>query len=129
MIDGVIIEAVVQVGAQETRYLRCGRGERVVVVLAAGEDERLSLMREYSAEHRVIAPVPYDRSGWWIHVGSAAVGSWLDGVIDGLGLDRPTVVLASDVAWMAEWLVGSGDRFMLTQVAPGQVRTAPGQGG
>jgi hypothetical protein len=119
VIDGIIIEAVVQVGAQETRYLRCGRGEHVVVVLAAGEDERLSLMQEYSAGHRVIAPVPYDRSGWRIHVGSEAVGIWLDGVIDGLGLERPTVVLASDVAWMAEWLVSSGDRFMLTQVAPG----------
>ena len=120
MIDGIIIEAVVQVGAQETRYLRCGRGAHVVVVLAAGEAERLSLMQEYSAEHRVIAPVPYDRSGWRIHFGSEAVGSWLDGVIDGLGLDRPTVLLASDVAWMAEWLVGSGDRFTLTRVASGQ---------
>jgi hypothetical protein len=129
VIDGIIIEAVVQVGAQETRYLRCGRGEQVVVVLAAGEDERLSLMQEYSVAHRVIAPVPWDRSGWRIHVGSDAVGSWLDGVIDGLGLERPTVVLASDVAWMAEWLDGSGDGFMLTQVSPGQERTAPGQGG
>lgn len=118
MIDGIIIEAVVQVGAQETRYLRCGRGDQVVMVLAAGEDERLSLMRQYSAANRVIAPVPWDRSGWQLHNDPQAVDSWLNGVIDGLGLERPTVVLGRDVAWMAEWLDGTGDSFVLDAAPP-----------
>lgn len=144
MIDGFIIEAVVQVGMQETRYLRCGRGEQVVVVLAAGEEERLRLMREYAAGHRVIAPVPFDRTGWRIHdqagglkpVGAtsveagaapvrrpdtSAVSSWLCGVIDGLGLQRPTVVLAGDIGWMAQWLAdGCGDTFDLIEAAARQ---------
>lgn len=139
MIEGFIIEAVVQVGAQETRYLRCGRGEQVIIVLAAGEDERLRLIGEYAGGHRVIAPVPCDRTGWRIHDAGGlrqwppsedpgaeavrdadcrAVSSWLCGVIDGLGLERPTVVLARDIEWMAQWLGdGCGDTFDLVAAA------------
>lgn len=140
MTDGGIIEAVVQVGAQETHYLRCGRGDRVVVVLTGDAVERLRLMRLYADGGRVIAPVPPKRDATVVAGGAAgapddarrgpgwmaqdddgrAAADWIFGVIDGLGLARPAVVLAADLAWMAERLVdGSGDAFDLMEtIAP-----------
>lgn len=100
-----IIEAVVQVGARETRYLRCGRGERVVVVLAGQEDERLRLMRRYAVGHCVIAPVPHQADAAPA-AAADALEQWLRGVIDGLGLDVPAVVLTPEYAWLAERLAG-----------------------
>ena len=142
MTDGGIIEAVVQVGAQETHYLRCGRGDRVVVVLTADAAERLRLMRHYAGGGRVIAPVPPVLNAMApVAVDDAAgapddsdrrvnrmpheeegraAADWFSGVIDGLGLDRPAVVLAADLAWLAARLVdGSGEAFELMEtVAP-----------
>lgn len=144
MTQAGIIEAVVQVGAQETRYLRCGRGERVVVVLAGQEDERLRLMGRYAAAHCVIAPIPHQAGAVAAAAresespaaeaapaataaapAGAVVGpvqmqalgedadaleQWLRGVIDGLGLDVPAVLLAPEYAWLAERLAcGCGD--------------------
>jgi hypothetical protein len=140
--DGGIIEAVVQVGAQETHYLRCGRGDRVVVVLTADAAERRRLMRHYADGGRVIAPVPPlrdatapvaaggaagepdDARRWlaWMTQDDEgrAAADWIFGVIDGLGLERPAVVLAADLAWLAARLAdGSGDAFDLLE------RTAP----
>lgn len=133
-----IIEAVVQVGAQETHYLRCGRGDQVVVVLTDDASERLRLIRHYAGSGRVIAPVPpllvgtprvvaggaadppEDAGrlpGGMVRAGDGrAAADWIIGVIDGLGLDRPAVVLAADVAWLAVWLVdGSGEAFELME--------------
>ncbi|HSJ32727.1 MAG TPA: hypothetical protein VK933_14895 [Longimicrobiales bacterium] len=142
MTDGGIIEAVVQVGAQETHYLRCGRGDRVVVVLTGDAAERLRLMRHYADGGRVIAPVPPMRDttppvaagraagtpdaarrwpGWMAQDDDGrAAADWIFGVIDGLGLDRPAVVLAPDLAWLAARLIdGSGDAFhLLETIAP-----------
>jgi hypothetical protein len=113
VIDGGIIEAVVQVGTDETPYLRCGRGQRVVVVLTGDADERLRLMRHYSGACCVIAPVP-DAAPWMTPPAAAGAGDWIGGVVDGLGLARPVVVLAPDLAWLAEWLAdGSGETFEL----------------
>lgn len=98
-----IIEAVVQVGADETRYLRCGRGERVILVLAADDEERLRLLRRFADGCCVIAPVlhrPLRRAADQ----EAAVEAWLRDVIDGLGLERPAVLLAPDHAWLADRL-------------------------
>lgn len=136
MTDGGIIEAVVQVGAQETHYLRCGRGDRVVVVLTGDAAERLRLIRLYADSGRVIAPVPptCDATvaagapddarrgpGWMAQDDDGrAAADWIFGVIDGLGLDRPAVVLAADLAWLAARLGdGSSEAFeLLEAVAP-----------
>jgi hypothetical protein len=102
--EGLIIEAVVQVGAAETRYLRCGRGTRVVVVLASTAAERAALMARFGAEYRVIAPLPAAVPALSA-MAAPDIEQWLRGVIDGLGLERPTVALAPDLAWLAERLV------------------------
>jgi hypothetical protein len=108
----VVIEAVVQVGAQETRYLRCGRGSAAVVVLAVDADQRLDLLKQHAARYRVVAPVPpvcptagrYGPAGTGhppVVPETAAFEDWMRGVIDGLGLERPSVVLGPDMAWAA----------------------------
>ena len=103
-----MIEAVVQAGADQTPYLRCGRGERVVVVLAGNAEVRLQLIGRYAAECRVIAPVPREGAApeW---------DTWLCGVIEGLGLECPDVVLAPDLAAIAERLA-CGCRALLGSV-------------
>ncbi|HSK19481.1 MAG TPA: hypothetical protein VK912_10080 [Longimicrobiales bacterium] len=139
MTEGGIIEAVVQVGVQETHYLRCGRGDRVVVVLTGDAAERMRLIHHYAGGGRVIAPVPPlgdpirptmaddaagapDAGHRWMagDDDGPAAAEWIVGVIDGLGLDRPAVVLAADLAWLAERLVDrSGEAFeLLETVAP-----------
>lgn len=101
-----IIEAVVQVGAAETRYLRCGRGARVIVVLAGDEHERLRLVRRFALGHCVIAPVLRPTTAVQPRDGGAGMEVWLRGVIDGLGLERPAVLLGSDHGWLADRLTG-----------------------
>jgi hypothetical protein len=102
--EGVVIEAVVQVGEAETRYLRRGRGARAVVVLAEDEPERLRLLERFSGAACVIAPVPFvpARHASGAHALSAAgLADWLLGVIDGLGIERPEVVLSPALAGLA----------------------------
>ncbi|HEX6309897.1 MAG TPA: hypothetical protein VFZ69_17125 [Longimicrobiales bacterium] len=95
-----MIEAVVQVGTRETRYLRRGRGPHAVVVLAESAGERVRLMREVPGGCCVIAPVTDT-----LHdADAAAFDSWLRGVIDGLGLDAPAIVLSPGMAWLAGYL-------------------------
>ncbi|HEX6132401.1 MAG TPA: hypothetical protein VFZ24_00375 [Longimicrobiales bacterium] len=97
-----MIEAVVQVGTSETRYLRCGRGQNAVVVLAEKASERIRLMREIPDGCSVIAPVPDALP----EADAAAFDAWLRGVIDGLGLDTPRIVLSPGMAWLAGYLDG-----------------------
>lgn len=111
MSDRRLIEAVVQVGADETLYLRCGRGPRVLVVLAQDAAERLRLIERFATEHRVIAP---------LGVGGFAteVERWLCGVIEGLGLERVPVALAPELAWLATRLVQCVDRVEEVTIVP-----------
>ncbi|HEX2167433.1 MAG TPA: hypothetical protein VHG09_09415 [Longimicrobiales bacterium] len=113
MTEAGMIEAVVQVGVLETRYLRCGRGDRGVVVLAGSDEERLTLVRLCNDGRCVVAPIPSEHQ---VRAGTpptaaadrdseaAALEIWLRGVIDGLGLERPAVVLGREFTWLAGWL-------------------------
>jgi hypothetical protein len=96
-----IVEAVVQVGAEETRYLRCGRSGQVALVVAMDAAERLRLVRLLAAERRVIAPVPPLLTGSLTAWSGADLGAWLRDVVEGLGLDRPALVLEAALAALA----------------------------
>lgn len=80
-----VIEAVVQVGAQVTPYLRCGRGTPVVI-LAEDAHERSRLVRLLGEQFCAVAPAP---------PGRRRLGLWLREVIDGLGLAEPALVVAA----------------------------------
>lgn len=84
--NGSVIEAVVQVGEQETPYLRCGRGAPVVV-LATSTAERERLVRLVGTRFRVVAPQP---------PGTTDLSAWLREVIEGLGLEDPILVTAAE---------------------------------
>lgn len=111
MTGDAVIEAVVQVGATETRYLRCGSGPRAVIVLAADEEERLGMLRRYAPVYRVIAPDMADcpagagrAAGAVPRPGASAAHTprdWLLGLVEGLGLDRPLVALSPALAPLA----------------------------
>lgn len=93
-----VIEAVVVVDGEETSYLRSGQGEPTIVVVCADAAERRRLLRLLSSRHRVIAPWPVRADAAGTADGRAC---WLTGVVDGLGLDRPVVVLSADSAYIA----------------------------
>lgn len=85
------IEAVVQVGARETRYLRCGCGPSVLV-LAVDRAARLRLLERLAGGYRVIAPEPPPPTE------AAALQQWVRELIEGLGLEQPLVALCPGLA-------------------------------
>jgi hypothetical protein len=94
-----VVEAEVQVGAAATRYLRAGRGARVAVVLAHDDATRLRLIERFAACCRVVAPVlPEGAATAWP---ALAAAHWLRDIVEGLGLERPTVVLAPALSLLA----------------------------
>lgn len=103
-----IIEAVVQVGEDETRYLRCGRGGVVVVVLTPDGAERARLIRRYAPEYRVIAPAA-ESCPALCGGDPATLDSWLQGLIEGLGLEAPVVALSPAVAHLAPHAGGAAE--------------------
>lgn len=98
-----MIEAVVQVGAHETRYLRCGRGAQVLVVLAPDDAERRRLIERFSPEYRVIAPAA-DSCPALRGEDPETLEAWLQGLIEGLGLESPSVALSPSAAHLAHRL-------------------------
>jgi len=85
------VEASITAGGCETRYIRAGRG-RVVLLLSTGDlaaEAADPLLDRLGEGFRVIAanvpPGLVDET-------PAAFSRWLDGVIDGLGLQRPAIV-------------------------------------
>src|SRR5688572_25453689 len=86
----VVIEAVLQVGTEVTRYVRAGEGETVLLVSDRPcEEVALSpTFLEMAERRRVIAATP--------PAGSDI--EWLRDLIDGLGLESPELIGDRNVA-------------------------------
>ena len=89
-----VIAAAIVTDTGEIRYRRAGRG-RPVVLLTSGRTRGLTsalVLQALAGRFRVVAPkyraVPADVRP----DSSAAVCVWLGDVVDGLGLERPSVV-------------------------------------
>lgn len=97
------VEALVQVGDVETRYVRAGQGPPVI--LLTDEDPAACvatpLFRSLASSFRVVSAAPCP---------AVPLGSWMLDLADGLGLDRPAVVVASRTS--PEWV-----ERVLTEVA------------
>jgi hypothetical protein len=91
------VEAVVQAGGTETRYVSRGRG-RPAVLVAATDRDRQRLSGLLTGECRIIEPVP---PGWAGAGEAERLGRWLLGVIEGLGLEAAHVLLAPSHAGAA----------------------------
>ena len=85
-----MIEAILHTGAVETRYVRAGTGETVLLLLSlpCAEIARSPTLRRLSERRRVIAAAPPP---------GCDVG-WLRDLIDGLGLDRPELTGKRELA-------------------------------
>lgn len=99
-----VVEAVVQVGDVATPYLRCGRGECLVLV-TLGAAERLRLLAALARDHCVVAPLP--PAGPWLARPAAELAEWLRGVLDGLGLQPAEIVVGPDAAQLGRALAGA----------------------
>jgi pimeloyl-ACP methyl ester carboxylesterase len=95
MQDGVV-EAVVQAHGVETHYVRAGRGPAVLLLRAGGSGSTDPLFVHLATDFRVIAPVIPD---------VPSLAAWIRDVIDGLGLDRPSIVADAVLARRAVLVV------------------------
>ncbi|GMV03946.1 MAG: hypothetical protein AMXMBFR53_02280 [Gemmatimonadota bacterium] len=91
------VEAVVQVGDTETWYVRAGRGPAVILLDGTAEPSSGSrVFAVLSGRGRVVCPRLPD---------GGLSARWLAGLVDGLGLSRPVVVLGGGwEAWDEEAL-------------------------
>jgi hypothetical protein len=89
MLDRVV-EAVVQAGSHETSYRRAGTGRPVVLLLRAAVPTRADpLFDALAREFRVVAPALPD---------APLLLDWVRAVIDGLGLERPALLVDASLA-------------------------------
>jgi pimeloyl-ACP methyl ester carboxylesterase len=88
------VEAVVQTGPTETRYLRAGQGAPVLLLFDGGAVAAVAsqLLETLVSEFRLLLPA---LTGNGIDVADAGQGSfstWLRNFMDGLGVDRFAVI-------------------------------------
>lgn len=135
-----VVEAVLHTGSVQTPYRRAGRGRTLLLLLRGTTDERGEVFLALAREFRVIDPAPpwagaqgprqTDGRGEDSRAAGEEDpppghewGAWLVGVVDGLGLDRPALIVdpmrASLIGALAESdphrfgpviVIGPGDR-------------------
>lgn len=114
---GEVFEAVVVTGGAETPYRRGGRGSVTVVLLT----DRAGLFDALLPAVRVVEPLRRPAEP-----GSPAWQDWLRAVVDGLGLDRPALVVEPALMGAARRLAAvDPDRFgaVVEAAGPAVVRS------
>lgn len=111
-----VVEALVQAGWVETRYVRAGRGLPVLLLSRAGllRTRESRLFRALAREFRVVAPAlaPDGEYGVGGVTHPMDTRIWLRDVIEGLGMERPGLVAAASLAPMlASFLETEGERI------------------
>lgn len=106
------VEAVLQTGTIETRYLRAGAGAPMLLLFQGALTDALgaALFTQLATRYRVVAPrVP-------VGVGGAGMPfvKWLRELVDGLGLVQPTAIADESLA---------GALLGFSLVDPGRVRS------
>lgn len=101
-----------QVGSRVTRYVRAGRGRTVLLISEEGRHPPSadSLLMALAGSFRVIAATAPEE-------GSAPV--WLRGLLEGLGVERPHLVVRGRGTWVEEAcreLGGEVDRVVLVDL-------------
>jgi hypothetical protein len=86
-----LVEAIVQTGSVETAYRRAGRGRPILLLVDGTAAERDRLFSKLAGTSLVVEPIlPRPPAEWAV---------WLRGVVDGLGLDHPDLVVTD--GWVA----------------------------
>ena len=89
-----LVEAIVQMGSVETAYRRAGRGRPVLLLVDLAQAARDRLFWRLAETAMVVEPALPPPPGEWPR--------WLRGVVDGLGLDRPDLVVVESWVPAAE---------------------------
>jgi hypothetical protein len=96
---GRAFQAMVHVGSQVTPYVCCGRGAPLLLI-APDDPARARLVALLCASYRVVALAPPALAEQGAFPQGVAA-AWLRGVIDGIGLDAPRVLLGPSLAGYA----------------------------
>ena len=102
-----MVEAVVVTGVLETPYRRAGRGATVLLLGASG------LFDELAESLRVVEPLRLPEAPAGVgELGEAGWREWLRGLVDGLGVDRPALVVDAGLeASVLRAVDGDPDRY------------------
>jgi pimeloyl-ACP methyl ester carboxylesterase len=88
------VEAVVQTGLTETRYVRAGRGAPVLLLFDDGAVAAVAsqLLETLVSEFRLLLPALNGNGSDFADAGQGSFSTWLRNFMDGLGIDRFAVI-------------------------------------
>jgi pimeloyl-ACP methyl ester carboxylesterase len=88
------VEAVVQTGPTETRYLRAGKGAPVLLLFHGGAVAAVAsqLLETLVSEFRLLLPALTGNGSDVADAGQESFSAWLRNFMDGLGVDRFAVI-------------------------------------
>jgi pimeloyl-ACP methyl ester carboxylesterase len=88
------VEAVVQTGPTETRYLRAGKGAPVLLLFDDGVVAAVAsqLLETLVSEFRLLLPALTGHGTDFADAGQGSFSTWLRNFMDGLGIDRFAVI-------------------------------------